>query len=326
MLDNVPATGPHTNIGRVTHLQVHPGAAPTALRLAGGVGPVLESTCVWGDGPAADGGVGVIRAIDASRDRLPFGLGAAAFGDVPEQAVRWLGEYLLVDGASWWTPAADPSTSRYEAPTAAVLTPFLFRWDGMRTATASLESPTPVPLIYWYEYLLRELVAGGACPSGAIALKVVADVPARLIVDKQLSRAPLLAHRPADGRLITDESHLDQYFVRNAAARAYQAWCTVVMVGIAMDPASVVAMWGPEVIERGFYTTPGVSAAAEVIQHTHALVTAALPGVPGRRHAGAGLDGLLTGAVAAHATHIENDTMLYRAEAHIGAVSRIDLD
>jgi hypothetical protein len=334
MLNNATPAGRIDNVdlASVTRLQVHRDSPATTVTLAGGVGPVLQSTCVWTAGDAGAGGVGAgddgaIRAIDMSRDGLAFGLGAAAFGEPHDQAVQQLGEYVLVDGASWWTPATRPITSRYEAPGAPILTPFLFRWDRMSTATARLSSPSPVPLVYWYEHLLRVLVRDGVCPTGAIALKVVADVPAALIVEKQLARAPLREHRPADERLITDEAHLDDYFVRNTAARAYHAWCTIVMVGIVVDPQLVAATWGPEFIERGFYTTPGISATAEAIHHTHALVTAQLPaGAAEQSRADAALDGLLTGARSAQATHIENDTLLYQADARIGAVCAVELD
>lgn len=314
------------NLDRVTRLDWSLDRPPTTLRLTGDVGPVLKSTCVWS--PKGIGGEpGAVRAVGIADDGLPFGLGAAAFGASPAQAVQQIGEYVLVDGRSWWTPAARPISSRYEPPGSPALTPFLFQWDDMTSAVARLESPSPIPLIRWYEHLLQQLTELGACRTGMIAVEIVADTPARLIVDKQLARAPLREHRPPDKRLITDEAHLDEFFVLNGASRTYAggSWCTVVMVGVAANPERAAATWGDDVIERAFYTMPGISKSATVIHHTHALVTAQLhPGVAKERFTSA-TDVLATGAQMVQATHIENDTRLYKADARVGAIGEIQI-
>ncbi|HET8658549.1 MAG TPA: hypothetical protein VFM55_06080 [Micromonosporaceae bacterium] len=316
------------DLEQLTHLDWGPGRPPTTLWLTGDVGHILNSTCVWGPG-VTGGEPGAVRAVDLADDDLPFGLGAAAFGEPPARAVRQLGEYVLVDGRSWWTPAVRPVSSRYEPPGSPALTPFLFRWDAMASAVARLESAAPVPLACWYEHLMRRLTKLGACPTGMIAVEVVADIPARLIVDKQLARAPLREHRPADERLITDEAHLDEFFVRNGASGAYGGgvWCTVVMVGVAADPHRAAVTWGDDVLRRAFYTTPGVSESATLIHHTHALVTKRLhraepTGAAVERFTGA-TDAIASGAHRVQATHIESDTQLYNAEARVGAIGEI---
>lgn len=322
-----------TTLDSVTRLELNSAAPPTTLGLVGDVEPVLLSTCFWAPEPASDR-AGAIRAIDVSNDSLCYGLGAAAFGLPPERAVQELGEYVLVDRHSWWTPAARSASSRLETAQAPVLTPFMIRWDNMGTATATLNSTEPIPIVQWYEHLMRSLTAAGACRTGTMTVEVVADVPARQVVDKRLMRAPLQEHRPADRKPITDESNLDAYFLRNAVTNAYRPdeLCTMLMMGVVVDPVVAQATWGPDVIRRGFYPTPGVVATSSVIHHTHGLVTVRIP----PNTAGASLsspDGrfawtarqLSTSASPVLATHLKNDTLIHEAIARVGVVEHIDM-
>jgi hypothetical protein len=314
---------------------LHGGDGPPAtLRLSGDVGPVLESTCVWAPGQA--GTAGAIRPVDVSAQGLPFGLGAGAFGSPPERAVQRIGEFVLIEGASWWTPAAAPTVSRSEPRGMPVLTPFLFQWDHMTSAVAELRSADPVPLAHWYEYLLRRLAELGACGSGTIVVEIIADLPARLINDKHLVRAPLREFRPPDEQLITDGAHLDEYFLRNAAARASgdDTWCTAIMVGVAVQPAAAAAAWGPGFVQRGFYAMPGLASSSPVMHHTHALVTTQLPGPQPLQNRLGGLaervaavtDEWAAGERAVQVIHVESDTLLHRADVRIGVVGAITSD
>ncbi|HEX5996818.1 MAG TPA: hypothetical protein VFY84_16885 [Jiangellales bacterium] len=315
------------DLAAVTQLRLIDGGPPTALRLTGDVGPVLESTCVWDPHETGDRS-GAVRAVDLLEDRHRYGLGAAAFGAPPERAVHQLGEYVLVDSRSWWTPAARPASSRQEPRDAVVLTPFLIEWDRMTTATARLDSPTTVPLVHWYDHLVRRLIELGRCRTGIVVVEILAETEARLVTDKHLAVAPLRENRPADRRLITDDPHLDRHFVRNGAAAAFgDARCAVVMVGVVAHPALALAIYGPELVGRAFYATPGISASAGVVQHTHAVVAVLGPAVRWPVNV-ADEFGDPTGDLdpaGVLVTHIENDTRLFRAAARIGVVDTIEM-
>src|SRR5579884_2348748 len=249
-------------IASVTHLDNDGASTPTVLRLVGEVGPVLQSTCAWTpEDPGAP--AGNIRAIDFARDAPCSGLGAGAFGSPPERAVSRLGEFVMIGGTSWWTPAATPTRSRAEAAGAPILTPFLLQWEDTMSAVATLRSSTPVPLVHWYEYLLRRITYPAACDTGIIVMRVIANMPARLIVDKHLARPPLQKFRPRDGELIINKNHIGEYFRRNAVAQAYgdDAECTVIMVGVAAAPATGRAAMRREFARRSFYATPSTASA-----------------------------------------------------------------
>lgn len=321
-----------TAIADVTPAHVGASDALTKLRLVGDVSPVLKSTCVWApDGPRV---AGFIRAVEA-QGKAKFGLGAAAFGTPPERAVRHIGECVLIDGKPWWTPAALQTSSRCESPSLPLHTPFLFQWDSMTSAMATLRSADALRLDQWYEHLLRRLAELGVGKTGAIAVQTIASMPARMISDKHLTRAPLSENRPRDRRLIIDPRHLDTYFLRNAAIRAYgrDTWCIVSMLGVAIDPAVAVAAFGPEFVQRGFYVTPGVARESAIIHHTHALV-AVWPSqeLPGGRPADTAeriryiTDELAAWGPESLATHIENDTLLTHAQARIGMISAVVMD
>jgi hypothetical protein len=224
------------------------------------------------------------------------------------------------------------TASRCESSVLPLHTPFLFQWDSMASAVATLRSADAVRLDQWYEYLLRRVAELGVGEAGAIAVQTVASMPARMISDKHLARAPLTENRPRDRKLIVDERHLDTYFIRNAAIRAYgrDAWCVVIMLGVAIEPMAAEAAWGSEFVRRGFYFTPGVARESAIIHHTHALVAA----WPGPEPPGGGLAGTaeriryITDELAACApqslaTHMENDPLLSHAEARIGVIGSV---
>jgi hypothetical protein len=321
-----------TAIADVTPAHVGVPGALTELRLVGDVSPVLKSTCVWA--PGGPRAAGVIRAVEVA-GKAKFGLGAAAFGTPPEHAVRHMGECVLIDGKPWWTPAALQTSSRCESPSLPLHTPFMFQWDSMTAAVATLRSADALRLDQWYEYLLRRLAELGVGETGAIAVQTIASMPARTISDKHLTRAPLSENRPRDRKLIVDEGHLDTYFLRNAAIRAYgrDTWCIASMLGVAINPAVAAAAFGPEFVQRGFYLTPGVAKESAIIHHTHALV-AAWPGqeLPGGGPVGtAERIGYITDELAAWgpgslATHIESDTLLSHAQARIGIIGAVVMD
>lgn len=319
-------------IADVTPCPFSASGALTRLWLFGDVSPVLNSTCEWAPDRAPV--AGMIRALDV-QGKAEFGLGAAAFGTPPEHAVRQMGECVLIEGRPWWTPAAMRTASRCESSGLPLHTPFLFQWDSMTSAVATLRSADAVRLDQWYEHLMRRVAGLGVGEVGAIAVQTIATMPARMISDKHLVRAPLTENRPSDRKLIVDEQHLDTYFLRNAAIRAYgsDAWCVMIMLGVAIDPTAAEAAWGSDFIRRGFYLTPGVARESTIIHHTHALVAA----WPSPEPPGGGLadtaerikyitDELAACAPDSLATHIENDTLLSHAEARIGVVGTVVMD
>lgn len=197
-----------------TCIVIHPDTAPTTLRVIGDVRVVLRASCSWKLSPSAGAEAGSIAAIRLPDGCMRFGLGAAAFGPFPELAVQRLGECVLLEGVPWWTPAERMSASRREDKGAELLTPFLIEWDTMNSAWGWLDSASTLSLLKWYEGLLSHPVIGR---TGAIAVEIVAQIPAGMIVDKYMCRAPLAHNNTlARGQLITDPDLIDVYFLRNA--------------------------------------------------------------------------------------------------------------
>jgi hypothetical protein len=321
----------------VVEVTAEPNFAGSTLRIVGDVGPVLESTCVWDPQANMGNNSGLIRPIEVGHVATQFGLGAGIFGSPPEHAIQQLGEYVLIGGTSWWTPAAPVTNSRCVATHATLLTPFLFHWDNVASVRATLKSPTALPLIQWYDSLLSRLEQQGLCETGAIAIELVAEIQAGMVVDKHLSRAPLVDNRPIDHLLITDERHIDEYFLRDAVRHALAATdpCTIVMIGVAVRPPLVMSHWGDEVLRRGFYATPGTSTRSTVVHHTHATVIAGggasqaalLDVQDGAPHAMASVARqVAAGGLGAYVVHVESDSLLSLAHARIGVIEAVELE
>jgi hypothetical protein len=308
--------------------------APTTLSIIGDVGSILRATCRWQSSGPASAQTGNISRINLREQRIHFGLGAAAFGSPPEQAVQRLGESAIIDSLPWWTPAEKPSTSRCEDGQAKMLTPFLIGWDILESASASLDSSEDLPLIMWYEQLLHHAALR---KTGAIAVEVVARIPARNIVDKYIYCAPLAQSTTLrGGQLITDPDLIDAYFLRNSVRYLVppDTVCLLVMVGVVVDPVAVAAHWGGDILQRGFYTTPGIVSQATVIHHTHAAVI--LDPDPVDHHLCSSAQSiehetvqatqeLASGTHKVSLVHIESDTRLRRAVARIGVIENIEI-
>lgn len=319
----------------------HPSMA-TTLHIIGSVEDVLRSTCSWNPGAPTD--AGHIYEVAVPDGAMRFGLGAGAFGVPADDAVELLGECALLEGKPCWTPATPDATARAEPHNSSLLTPFLFEWDELDSVWAWRESTTGIALDQWYEYLLSYLEEAGVCETGAIAIEIVAHVPAHQIVDKRLRRAPLVKNRPVDGQLITHASHIDEFFLRNAVragmsklAVPLDTTCLVIMVGVAIHPAMVARRWGPDTIalRRGFYATPGITSRAAAIHHTHALVVLnSWPTTTDQEllrrspevNVSEAAQLMTEWAVkqdTMHLVHLENDTEVHRAIARIGIIRNI---
>ncbi len=307
---------------------------PTTLMLFGDVGAVLHAECSWKPASPAFSQTGNVALIKLQEQRIRFGLGAAAFGPSPEHAIQRLGECGVVDSIPWWTPAEKPSTSRCEMGEAEMLTPFLIAWDTLDSALALLDSPMDLPLVKWYEQILEH---PSIRKTGAIAVEVVARIPAGIIVDKYMYRAPLAqTNELHKGQMITDPDLIDAYFLRNSVrgSVSLDTVCTVVMVGVVIDPIVVAATWGDDVLRRGFYATPGIIAQANVIHHTHAAVIFDSSLMDGNSHnplrsidddMALAARELASGTRKVSLVHIESDTRLHRAAARIGIIENIEL-
>ena len=314
----------------------------TTLSLVGDVSDVLQSNAKWQPSlPSAPGYIHTLALPDAA---IRFGLGAGAIGAPSDEAVEQIGECAILEGIPCWTPAFPGATSLVHAPHAELVTPFFFGWDIFDAGHAHLNAPMGVSVDTWYEQVLTQLERNGMGETGLMVVETIAEVPARLIVDKRLQVAPLAKNKPPDAQLITSLRHVETYFVRNAArkgiqqlARPEETLCTVVMVGIAARPHIAAAVWKDDthLLSRGFYATPGIASRTNVLHHSHALVV--FDQWPDNTnlyndYGAQELSNEQMFSAAAHwateqnllcVVHIENDTTLQRAVARLGVVKSI---
>lgn len=317
-----------------TRIIIRTDSLPTTLRLVGDVGSVLRAECSWDLDISKSSKVGKISTIRLPHEGMRFGLGASAFGQYPVQAIQRLGESALIEGVPWWTSAEKPGISRREAGEGEMLTPFLVAWDTLDSGWALLDSSMHIPLIEWYEQLLRH---PGIGKTGALAIEVVSQIPAEEIIDKYMCRAPLAYNNKLrKGQTIVDPDLIDKYFLRNTVCREVppDTICTLVMVGVVVEPVFVAARWGDDVLRRGFYATPGVSSHAGVIHHTHAAVILDPYLMPDHLESSSQpIDDaialtsqeLTLGSHHVSLVHIESDTRLSQAIARIGIIENIEI-
>jgi hypothetical protein len=258
----------------------------------------------------------------------------AAFGYPPEQAIQRLGECALIEGIPWWTPAQRPSRSRQEAGHSALLTPFLVTCNTLDSAWAALDSVSGLSLVRWYEHIFEHPQVRSA---GAIAVEVVAEIPAGMILDRYMYRSPLAQSSTLSaGQIIVDARLMDEYFLRNSIRRTVPAetLCTLVMVGVVLDPTHIARTWGEELLQRAFYTVDGMPSDTRVLHHTHATVIldSFLSGGQLRfsHHSFEQRMDLVAQRLASRpqnvsVVHIESDLRLNQALARIGIIDDIEI-
>jgi hypothetical protein len=277
---------------------------------------------------------GNIDTVRLPANDLRFGIGVAAFGHPPEQAIEHLGECALIEGIPWWTPAQKPSRSRQEVGNATLFTPFLVTCNALASAWAVLDAVSGLSLLGWYERIFDHPRVRSA---GAIAVEIVAQLPAGMILDRYMCRSPLAGRSTLSaGQTIVDVTLLDEYFLRNSIRRALppDTLCTLVMVGIVLDPVIVARTWGEELLHRAFYTVDGRPSDARVIHHTHAsVILDSLPASGQLRlshHSFEKRMDLVAQQLASQpqhvsVVHIESDLRLNQALARIGIIDDVEI-
>src|SRR5947208_2297328 len=95
------------NLG--TCFAIQPNPMPTTLYLIGDVRTVLYASCTLERSTSEGSQTGNTVTIKLPDERMRFGIGAAAFGPLPELAIQQLGECALIEGIPWWAPTKQPS-------------------------------------------------------------------------------------------------------------------------------------------------------------------------------------------------------------------------
>lgn len=207
-------------------------------------------------------------------DAVQFGFGVGAVGHDPSEALRHLGEMVVVGGSALWTPAGmDGARTRREPPGSAIESSFMVHWDGRVNAAFRFDQPVGLTLEALLRSVFRALDEGYPKPAEAASVIVLARTTSQQMRDQVVLERMTPDNAPPDGGLIADPSHRDRFFSSNVVSGMWPGTEPVTMLALALV-LDASKRWLPEgSLERAFWPAKDPSRIEGLQIHCHAAVT-----------------------------------------------------
>jgi anti-anti-sigma factor len=215
-----------------------------------------------------------------------YSLGLGALGGAPEDYLPVMGEAMMAAGTMVWLPTDGNDTPDYMIPrkasTAVVLhTGFNASLRGgfneFVEFTAASGRPASVREIYRALFDL----AKERRPDyrGVLGLAMRAEIHEAF--GAGITKSPLLANRPANGKMITDASNYDAWFESDKTPRHQGS--TALICGAGEDLTADLSSIDQDLLRRMFYINPANKASQNEVLHNHAVFFCAAPSPGGTR-------------------------------------------
>lgn len=276
-------------------LQAHEGAGRTAEACETGVGRFVFHPV--GSGAATIDIMGdIANVIDcAITEELVAGkpffeteysLGLGALGAAPDDYLPVMGEAMMVAGTMVWLPTDGNDTPDYMIPrkasTAVVLhTGFNASIRGGFNEFAEFTAPAGRAATIREIYRALFDLAKARRPDfrGVLGLAWRAEIDGAF--GAGITKSPLLANRPANGKMITDASNFGEWFESDTTPR--HAGTTALICGAGEDLTADRSGIDQDRLRRMFYVNPANKAAQHEVLHNHAVFFRDAP-PPGGTH------------------------------------------
>ena len=203
-----------------------------------------------------------------------YSLGVGALGAKPEDYLPLMGESIMVAGAMVWLPTDGNNTPDYMIPRKASTS--VVMQTGFNASirggfnefvefTAAPGHPASVRDIYRALFDL----AKQRRPEyrGVLGLAMRAEIHEAF--GAGIMKSPLLANRPANGKMITDPSNYDAWFESDKTPR--NQGTTALICGAGEDLTSDLSQIDQELLRRMFYINLANKASQNEVLHNHAV-------------------------------------------------------
>ncbi len=215
-----------------------------------------------------------------------YSLGLGALGGAPEDYLPVMGEAIMVAGTMVWLPTDGNDTPDYMIPrkasTSVVLhTGFNASLRGGFNEFAEFAAPAgkPATIREIYRALFDLAKERRFDHRGVIGLAMRAEIHEAF--GAGITRSPLLANRPANGKPVTDPSNFSEWFESDATPR--NQGTTALVCGAGADLGSDLSRLDQERLRRMFYINPANKGAQNETLHNHAVFFTGAP-PPGGSH------------------------------------------
>ena len=215
-----------------------------------------------------------------------YSLGLGALGGAPEDYLPVMGEAMMAGGTMVWLPTDGNDTPDYMIPRKASTSVVLQTgfnasirggFNEFVEFTAAPSRPASVRDIYRALFDL----AKERRPDyrGVLGLAMRAEIHEAF--GAGITKSPLLANRPANGKMITDASNYDEWFESDKTPR--NQGTTALICGAGEDLTADLSKIDQDRLRRMFYINPANKGAQNEVLHNHAVFFRNAPAPVGTR-------------------------------------------
>ena len=215
-----------------------------------------------------------------------YSLGLGALGGAPEDYLPVMGEAMMAAGTMVWLPTDGNDTPDYMIPRKASTSVVLHTgfnaslrggFNEFIEFTAVPGRPASVREIYRALFDL----AKERRPDyrGVLGLAMRAEIHEAF--GAGITRSPLFANRPANGKMITDATNYDEWFESDKTPRHQGS--TALICGAGEDLTADLSQIDQERLRRMFYINPANKASHNEVLHNHAVFFRNAPAPGGTR-------------------------------------------
>ncbi len=203
-----------------------------------------------------------------------YSIGLGALGPGVEEVMPYLGEMMTIGGTMVWLPTDGNDTPDFLVPAqdsaeVVIRTGFNVSLVGPFNEYAEFHSSTEEGATISEIYRGLFDLARNRRPDyrGAIGLAMRAEMSA--VYGSGVTKSPILANAPANGRMITDTSNFSSWFEFDESPRHHDV--TGLICGIGLDLDSDLAAFDAAQLAATFYINPANMVSSREMLHNHGV-------------------------------------------------------
>ena len=258
-----------------------------------------------------------------------YSLGVGALGANPEDYLPLMGEAIMVAGAMVWLPTDGNNTPDYMIPRKASTTVVMQTgfnasirggFNEFAEFTAAPGRPASVRDIYRALFDLAKTRRPDY--RGVLGLAMRAEIHEAF--GAGIMKSPLLANRPANGKMITDPSNYDAWFESDKTPR--NQGTTALICGAGEDLTADLSRIDQELLRRMFYINLANKASQDEVLHNHAVFFRHAPSPGGTRDMDVEMRRVVEEGEFVDMRHLLDQTTITRALIGVNYVQEVRED
>ena len=258
-----------------------------------------------------------------------YSLGVGALGANPEDYLPLMGEAIMVAGAMVWLPTDGNNTPDYMIPRKASTTVVMqtgfnasIRGGFNEFAEFTAAPGRPASVCEIYRALFDLAKKRRPDYRGVLGLAMRAEIHEAF--GAGITKSPLLANRPANGKMINDPSNYDAWFESDKTPR--NQGTTALICGAGEDLTADLSRIDQELLRRMFYINLANKASQDEVLHNHAVFFRHAPSPGGTRDMDVEMRRVVEEGEFVDMRHLLDQTTITRALIGVNYVQEVRED